>query len=98
MTARRRSELELFEALAGDGDTAALAELSDRVRRCVLWVLYHRIRGGTELTGEVDEIVDAVLERLEHLRARGFRGGNAEFRSYLYRTVASVCLNTARRR
>jgi len=53
----RRTELELFHALAGDGTAVDLAELSDRLRRCTHWVL-NRMTGGSALWGEVEEIVD----------------------------------------
>ena len=90
-----RSELELFEAL-GCGDPQALRELSSRVGRCVRAVLTG-MHGGTRLLGEIEELCADVIERLERLRARGFRGGNQEFRSYLYKTVASRCVEAAKR-
>jgi RNA polymerase sigma factor (sigma-70 family) len=98
MPSPRRTELELFEALVKDGGVGDLVELSARIARCAGWILSRRTPGGLALTGEVDEIVDTVLERLERLRARGFSGGAPEFRTYLYRTVASVCSDAAYRR
>ena len=93
----RRSELDLFNALQRDGSQADLAEFSERLRRCVYWVL-NRMATGRSLFGEVDEIVDEAYLRLEHLRQRGFSGGPREFKSYLYKVVVSVCVVAANRR
>lgn len=92
----RRSEIELFTALERDGDANDVAEFSDRLRRCAVWVL-QRMSGGLALLGDVDEIVDDARVRLERLRARGFQGGSREFRSYLYKVVASACVEAANR-
>lgn len=67
---RRRSELELFEALRSRDDAADLAEFADRLRRCVHWVL-NRMDGGRRLSGEVEDIVGDARVRLEQLRDRG---------------------------
>jgi len=91
------SELVLFREV-GSGNPAAFAELASRIGRCVHWVLLHRIGGGHALLGEADEIVDETMLRLEGLRARGFSGSDPEFRGYLYQVVASVAIDTARRR
>lgn len=87
----RRSEIDLFRALERDGDAADLAEFSDRLRRCVHWVL-NRMAGGSSLLGEVEELVGEARLRLEQLRGRGFNGGAREFRTYLYKVVVSVCV------
>lgn len=92
----RRSELELFHALARDEDPRDLVELTDRLRRCVHWVL-HRMLGGHTLFGEADEIVDDARMRLEQLRVRGFSGGAPEFKAYLYRVVVSACMDASSR-
>jgi hypothetical protein len=97
MTGRRRSELEIFNALATEENPADLAELSERIRRCIHWVLSHRMSGGHAVGGEGDEITGVVLERLGRLRVRGFAGGAAQFKAYLYRTVATACLAAAHR-
>ena len=89
----RRSELELFRAVGGAGNPADLAELSDRLRRCVHWVL-RRMAGGHTVAGEAEDIVSDALLRLEQLRERGFSGGDREFRSYLYKVVVSACVET----
>jgi len=92
----RRSELDLFKALGRDGSPADVAELSERLRRCVYWVL-NRMTTGRSLVGEVDEIVDEAILRLEQLRQRGFSEGPREFKSYLYKVVVSVCADAANR-
>ena len=97
----RRSELELFRAIGGGGSAADprdLAELVDRLRRCVHWVL-RRMAGGHMVAGEADDIVSDALVRLEQLRARGFSGGGErEFRSYLYKVVVSACVDAVNHR
>ncbi len=90
---RRRSELELFQALVA-GDDAALNELKERLRRCVLWVLNER-PSGRGLWGEVEDIVDEALLRLEQLRQRGFTGNAAQFKTYLYKVVVSAYADAA---
>lgn len=90
---RRRSELALFQALV-TGEAAALDELKERLRRCVLWVLNGK-PGGRGLWGEVDDIVDEALLRLEQLRPRGFTGNAAQFKSYLYKVVVSAYADAA---
>ncbi len=92
---RRRSELDLFNALARDGRPEDLAELSDRLRRCVHWVL-HRRPWGSALIGEAEDIVGESRLRLEALRTRGFNGNDAQFKSYLYGVVVSACADAAR--
>lgn len=93
----RRSEIELFRALARDGNAADLAELTDRLRRCAHWVL-NRMTGGSALWGEAEEIVDEARLRLEQLRERGFSGGAREFKTYLYKVVVSVCAEARNQR
>lgn len=93
----RRSELELFRALASDGNAVDLAELTDRLRRCAHWVL-NRMTGGSALWGEAEEIVDEARLRLEQLRERGFNGGAREFKTYLYKVVVSVCAEARNQR
>ena len=93
----RRSELELFRALASDGNAVDLAELTDRLRRCAHWVL-NRMTGGSALWGEAEEIVDEARLRLEQLRERGFNGGAREFKTYLYKVVGSVCAEARNQR
>jgi len=95
--ARQRSELELFQALAGE-DPAALQELSDRLRRCVFWVLNNKMANGRRLFGDIDDIVSEARLRLERLRERGFRGGAPEFKAYLYKVVATACIDAAKDR
>jgi RNA polymerase sigma factor (sigma-70 family) len=92
----RRSELELFRAVAAAEKPADLAELSDRLRRCVHWVL-RRMAGGHAVAGEAEDIVSDALLRLEQLRERGFSGGDREFRSYLYKVVVSACVEAMHR-
>lgn len=87
----RRSELELFRAVASTANPADLAEFSDRLRRCVHWVL-RRMAGGHTMAGEAEDIVSDAVLRLEQLRERGFSGGEREFRSYLYKVVVSACV------
>jgi RNA polymerase sigma factor (sigma-70 family) len=94
MSGDGRSELELFQAL-GQGDPTAFRELSARVGRCVRAVL-NTMGQGRRLLGEVEDLSADAVERLERLRGR-FRGGNAEFRSYLYKTVASRCVEATKR-
>ncbi len=86
---RRRSELELFEALRSREHPADLAELADRLRRCVHWVL-NRMDGGHRLSGEIEDIVGDARLRLERLRERGFAGSAPEFKSYLYYAYLKV--------
>lgn len=80
----------MFRVVGSAGNPADLAELSDRLRRCVHWVL-RRMAGGGAATGEAEDIVSDALLRLEQLRGRGFSGGDREFRSYLYKVVVSAC-------
>jgi RNA polymerase sigma factor (sigma-70 family) len=94
---RRRSELELFQAIGAGDDAAAFAELDDRLRRCVLWVL-NRMAGGRALWGDAEEIAGEARLRLEELRGRGFSGNAPQFKSYVYKVVVSVCIDAARRR
>jgi RNA polymerase sigma factor (sigma-70 family) len=93
----RRSELELYRAIAGAANPADLAEFADRLRRCAHWVL-RRMTAGHTVAGEADDIVSDALFRLEQLRERGFSGGEREFRSYLYRVVVSACVEAMNRR
>ncbi len=93
----RRSELELFRAVGSAGNPADLAEFSDRLRRCVHWVL-RRKAGGHTMAGEAEDISSDALLRLEQLRERGFSGGEHEFRSYLYKVVVSACVEAMNRR
>jgi RNA polymerase sigma factor (sigma-70 family) len=86
---RRRSERELWNAI-GQDDQSAFAELGDRLRRCVHWVL-NRTPARRELSGEVEDIVADARLRLEQLRERGFTGGDQEFKTYLYKVVVSAC-------
>ena len=97
MSARHRSELDLFLALAQEEDPAALHELTDRLRRCVFWVL-NRMTNGRRLFGDIEDIVSEARLRLERLRERGFRGGAPEFKSYLYKVVTSACIDAAQDR
>ena len=97
MSARHRSELDLFLAVAREEDPAALAELTDRLRRCVFWVL-NRMANGRRLFGDIDDIVSESRLRLERLRDRGFRGGAPEFKSYLYKVVTSACIDASQAR
>ena len=60
----RRSELELFRIVGSAANPADLAEFSDRLRRCVHWVL-HRMAGGHAVAGEAEDIVSEALLRLE---------------------------------
>ena len=85
-----RSELELFRALGAEEDPRNLAEFSNRLRRCVHWVL-RRMAQGQTVASDADDIVADALLRLEQLRERGFSGGEREFRSYLYKVVVSAC-------
>ncbi len=93
----RRSEIELFRAIASAANPADLAEFADRLRRCAHWVL-RRMAGGHTVTGEADDIVSDALLRLEQLRERGFSGGEREFRSYLYKVVVSSCVEAMNHR
>jgi len=93
----RRSELELFRAVASAANPGDLAEFADRLRRCAHWVL-RRMAGGHTVTGEADDIVSDALLRLEQLRERGFSGGEREFRSYLYKVVVSACVEAMNHR
>lgn len=80
------SELELFQAI-GQGDKKALSEFKTRIERCARDL---RKKWSTRLDEDtVREIINRVLEKLESLRLRGFTGGNPEFRTYLYKVVAS---------
>jgi|SRR5947199_3208293 len=88
---RRRSELELFRTVGSAASPADLEEFTDRLRRCVHWVL-HRMAGGHAVAGEAEDIVSEAVLRLEQLRDRGFSGGEREFRSYLYKVVVSACV------
>jgi len=95
-----RSEVELFNALAGAADQADLEDYRTRIRKCVLWLLGRR-PSGELVVGDVPDMVDEVITRLEtHLRpssdetARRFTGSNEQFRRYLYRTVSSVYADT----
>jgi RNA polymerase sigma factor (sigma-70 family) len=88
----QRSELELFRAVGSEENPRDLAELTDRLRRCVQWVL-RRMGGGRMIGGETEDIVSDALLRLERLRERGFSGSDREFRSYLYKVVVSACLD-----
>lgn len=83
---RAWSELTLFQAI-GQGDEKALSEFKIRIERCGR----HLGKGWARPVGEteIQEIVSRVLEKLEGLRRRGFTGGNAGFRTYLYKVVAS---------
>ncbi len=92
----RRSEQELFRALDTSDDPANLAEFSERLRLCTHWVL-NRMASGHGLWGEVDEIVDDALLRLEPVRRRGFTGNAPQFKAYLYRAVVSACMEAAKR-
>jgi len=92
---RRRSELDLFNALARDGRPEDLEELTDRLRRCVHWVL-HRRPWGSAVIGEAEDIVSEAKVRLEALRTRGFNGNDSQFKSYLYGVVVSACADAAR--
>lgn len=100
-TGRRRSEVELFNALAGSTEQADLDEYRKRILKCVLWLLARR-PSRPLVVGDVRDIVDEVITRLEeHLRpprrdesAGRFVGSNAQFRRYLYRTVTSVYADT----
>lgn len=96
MSAPGRSELELFRAV-GEGDPEGFRKLSSRVERCVRFVLNKMLHGG-RLRGEIEDLCADVIERLERLRERGFHGGHREFRSYLYKTAASRCVEAAKRR
>jgi len=92
---QQRSELELFNALDDAATPGDLEEFTDRLRRCVRWVL-HRMPSGSTLAGETEDIVAAARLRLEQLRARGFHGGAPEFKSYLYKVVVSACFEAMR--
>jgi RNA polymerase sigma factor (sigma-70 family) len=89
------TELELFYSI-GQGDGVAAATLRERLRRCAYWVIRHR-GGGSGEGWDVDEIVDECTLRLEQLRTRGFDGGAVQFRTFVYKVVASVCSDTWRR-
>ena len=63
-----RSEVELFNALAGAADQADLEDYRTRIRKCVLWLLGRR-PSGELVVGDVPDMVDEVITRLEtHLR------------------------------
>jgi RNA polymerase sigma factor (sigma-70 family) len=94
MSMRQRTELDLFLALAKEDDPAVLHELTDRLRRCVFWVL-NRMTNGRRLFGDIEDIVSEARLRLERLRERGFRGGAPEFKSYLYKVVTTTCIDAA---
>ncbi|TMQ17379.1 MAG: hypothetical protein E6K82_21390 [Candidatus Rokuibacteriota bacterium] len=102
---QRRSEVELFNALAEATDQRAIDEYRGRVLRCVLWLVARR-PSGPLVVGDVGDIADEVITRLEeYLRPRGddeptrrFVGSNAQFRRYLYLTVGSVYADTVRLR
>ena len=83
---REWSELELFQAI-GTGDDRAFREFKNRVERCARFV--GNKTGGRIGETDIEEIGSRSLEKLEGLRQRGFTGGNQEFRTYLYRVVAS---------
>jgi RNA polymerase sigma factor (sigma-70 family) len=99
--ARSRSEVELFNALPRGGTQVDLDEYRTRVVRCVRWLVARR-PSGPLVAGDVDDMADEVIARLEaHLRPRNGEGGGhrytgtqAQFRCYLYRTVASVYADT----
>jgi len=101
----RRSEVELFNALAEATEQRAIDEYRGRVLRCVLWLVARR-PSGPLVVGDVGDIADEVITRLEeYLRPRGndeparrFVGSNAQFRRYLYLTVGSVYADTVRLR
>src|SRR5437016_13585075 len=84
---QRRSEVELFNALAEATDQRAIDEYRGRVLRCVLWLVARR-PSGPLVVGDVGDIADEVITRLEeYLRPRGddeparrFVGSNAQFR------------------
>jgi DNA-directed RNA polymerase specialized sigma24 family protein len=67
----------------------------------VLWLVARR-PSGPLVAGDVDDMADEIIARLEaHLRPRNGEGGGhrytgtqAQFRRYLYRTVASVYADT----
>jgi RNA polymerase sigma factor (sigma-70 family) len=104
-TGRRRSEVELFNALPGTTDLHAIDEYRRRVLRCVLWLLARR-PSGPLVVGDVGDMADEVITRLEEYlrpregdeRARRFAGSDAQFRRYLYLTVGSVYADTVRLR
>ena len=101
---QRRSEVELFNALAEATDQRAIDEYRGRVLRCVLWLVARR-PSGPLVVGDVGDMADEVITRLEeYLRPRGddeptrrFVGSNAQFRRYLYLTVGSVYADTVRK-
>jgi len=105
MSPRLRSEVELFNALAGKSDQADLDQYRTRILKCVLWLLGRR-QSGELVIGDVPDMVEEVIARLEaHLRPpggeqspHGFAGSNQQFRRYLYRTVSSVYADTVNQR
>src|SRR5262245_35473197 len=78
--------------LAQGGDPEAGAVLMVRVKKCITFLI--RQRGWWEMVGadarEEDLPSEAALRLLMRVQ-RGFDGTPEQFRSYLYRTVASVC-------
>jgi RNA polymerase sigma factor (sigma-70 family) len=86
-----RDELSLARA-AGEGDSGAGAELLVRIKKCIAFLI--RQHGWGDLVTadrrEEDLPSEAAVRLLLRVR-RGFDGAPEQFRTYLYRTVASVC-------
>lgn len=95
MNPRPRSELDLFHAITRDEDAKALEEFCNRLLRTVFWVLHRK--NWRHLFGEAPDIMAESLGRLFR-SASDFKGVPAEFRTYLYKTVVSACVDAANAR
>jgi RNA polymerase sigma factor (sigma-70 family) len=92
-----QNELTLARA-AGAGDSGAGAELLVRIKKCIAFLIRQH-QWGDLISGDQreEDLPSEVAMRLLLRVRRGFDGAPEQFRTYLYRTVASVCSEAAGR-
>jgi RNA polymerase sigma factor (sigma-70 family) len=86
-----RNELALARA-AAEGDSGAGDALLVRIKKCIAFLIRQHQWGDLITADQREEDLpsEAAMRLLLRIR-RGFDGAPEQFRTYLYRTVASVC-------
>jgi RNA polymerase sigma factor (sigma-70 family) len=86
-----QNELALARAAAA-GDSGAGAELLVRIKKCIAFLIRQHQWGDLITADQREEDLpsEAAMRLLLRIR-RGFEGAPEQYRTYLYRTVASVC-------